>query len=258
FTACKSPDCVRCQKYLHVRQGARSKLQYYLRSKDSKPLTKVILALDDHVSPRKYTMQNPNVFYLPGISAKPWWNESEVLFNEDLDLLRRNFNDIKREFQEALKVQSSEECSRYWSQNDTESGKWNIFCFYNQGSKMRDNCLLCPKTCKLIEQLPHFMQNCIFGNALFSVLHPGTSIEEHYGPSNLRIRCHLGLDVPPRCALTVAKESKTWTEGQCLLFDDSFLHCAENKSDEERAVLMLDLWHPYLSQPERSALEHIF
>jgi hypothetical protein len=201
FAACKSPDCVRCQKYLHVRQDARNKLQDYLHKNDSKALVKVILALDDHVSPRKYTMQNPNVFFMPGIAAKPWWDDSRKLFEEDLSLLQNNFEEIKAELVKAFELQNSEDCSRYWSKNDTEAGQWNIFCFYNQGSKMIDNCLQCPKTWSVIEQLPHFMQHSIFGNALFSVLYPGITITVHYGPSNLRIRCHLGKYYCHSCAI---------------------------------------------------------
>jgi aspartate beta-hydroxylase len=41
---------------------------------------------------------------------------------------------------------------------------------------------------------------------------------------------------------------------QCLIFDDSFVHEAWNDSDEVRAVLIFDLWNPYLQEPEREAM----
>lgn len=35
-----------------------------------------------------------------------------------------------------------------------------------------------------------------------------------------------GLRVPPSCELVVGGEPQCWSEGSCLLFDDSFLHRA--------------------------------
>ena len=193
FTACKSPDCVRCRKYQDIRKQAKGRLQQYLKHNDPKYLTRVILAVrDPNIAPRKFTMQNPNVFFLPGLSAKPWWDESKMLFDDDLKILSRNYHDIAKEFEDVFKLQDTPECPMYWSQNDTESGQWNIFCFYNQGSRINENCSKCPKTAEVLQKLPHFMKTSIFGNAFFSVLQPGTTVTEHHGPCNLRIRCHLG------------------------------------------------------------------
>lgn len=76
---------------------------------------------------------------------------------------------------------------------------------------------------------------------------------------NVILNSFSGLKIPEGCSLTVAKVSKPWKEGDCLLFDDSFLHSASNENtDEARVVLMLDLWHPYLSQAEKNALRYIF
>ncbi len=35
-----------------------------------------------------------------------------------------------------------------------------------------------------------------------------------------------GLKVPSGCELVVGGEPQCWSEGSCLLFDDSFLHTA--------------------------------
>ena len=34
----------------------------------------------------------------------------------------------------------------------------------------------------------------------------------------------LGLQTPPQCELVVGGEPQCWSEGHCLLVDDSFLH----------------------------------
>jgi aspartate beta-hydroxylase len=38
-----------------------------------------------------------------------------------------------------------------------------------------------------------------------------------------------------------------------MVFDDTFEHSAENPSDEVRGILLMDSWHPDLSEPERAA-----
>lgn len=40
------------------------------------------------------------------------------------------------------------------------------------------------------------MSGCSLGYTFFSVLTPGTHIEPHCGASNLRLRCHLPLQLP--------------------------------------------------------------
>ena len=39
------------------------------------------------------------------------------------------------------------------------------------------------------------MARTVFGNAFVSVLEPGSEITPHCGPTNLRVRCHLALQV---------------------------------------------------------------
>lgn len=70
-----------------------------------------------------------------------------------------------------------------------------------------------------------------------------------------------GLRVPPSCELVVGGEPQCWSEGSCLLFDDSFLHRAFHEGGAEdgpRVVFMVDLWHPNVAAAERQALDYIF
>jgi aspartyl/asparaginyl beta-hydroxylase (cupin superfamily) len=39
---------------------------------------------------------------------------------------------------------------------------------------------------------------------------------------------------------------------ECLIFDDTIEHEAENNGDELRVVLIFDLWNPLLSEEERA------
>jgi aspartate beta-hydroxylase len=45
-----------------------------------------------------------------------------------------------------------------------------------------------------------------------------------------------------------------WQEGRCVTFDDTFEHEAWNRSDRVRAVMILDSWHPDLTEAEREAI----
>lgn len=51
--------------------------------------------------------------------------------------------------------------------------------------------------------------------------------------------------------IKVAGETRYLQEGKAVIFDDSFLHEAGNTSAEEpRVVLIVDIWHPDLSDEE--------
>ena len=105
-----------------------------------------------------------------------------------------------------------------------------------------------------------------------------------------------GLETSEHCTLTVGGETRTWRDGHCIFFDDSFLHevyyqertdacgnvsektCSaticqqidtgisgneDGRSDAciqypSRVVLIMDLWHPDLSPLEIDALTYIY
>ncbi|XP_010835736.1 PREDICTED: aspartate beta-hydroxylase domain-containing protein 1 [Bison bison bison] len=119
----------------------------------------------------------------------------------------------------------------------------------------------CPGAYRALRGLRSFMSANTFGNAGFSVLLPGARLEGRCGPTNARVRCHLGLKIPPGCELVVGGEPQCWAEGHCLLVDDSFLYTvAHNGSPEDgpRVVFIVDLWHPNVAGAERQALDFVF
>jgi len=59
----------------------------------------------------------------------------------------------------------------------------------------RSTCEKCPRTMAALASVP-VMSGCSLGYVFFSVLSPGTRIEPHCGASNLRLRCHLPLQLP--------------------------------------------------------------
>ncbi len=121
-----------------------------------------------------------------------------------------------------------------WPEKFLYKKGWDVFGLYAFGKKQEDNCSLCPQTTKLVEAIPGMT------TAGFSSLVPGTHIAPHVGYSQAVLRCHLGLIVPDNCAIRVANQTKTWQEGKCLIFDDTYEHEAWNRSNSHRIVLLLD------------------
>ena len=54
------------------------------------------------------------------------------------------------------------------------------------------------------------------------------------------------------------EQQRTYKETEALLLDNSFPHYVYNHSDEDRFVLIVEVWHPALTAVERDALATIF
>jgi hypothetical protein len=136
----------------------------------------------------------------------------------------------------------------------TAAGDWNVLYLdlHSAGAAAvaaAANRARCPITSRLLESIPRQ-----YGHALFSALAPHTHVSTHTGPTNKKLRCHLPLVVPGggRCRLRAGDATVTMVEGRCLVFDDSAQHEAWNDADEPRIVLIVDVWHPDLSDEEVS------
>lgn len=115
-----------------------------------------------------------------------------------------------------------------------DGDRWKAFALYAFGRKIAANCLRCPETTRLVEAVPGML------SAGFSRLEPGAHIRPHTGLRRGVIRCHVGLKIPPDCALRVEGETRSWRQGECLVFDDTREHEAWNRSETERVVLLVD------------------
>jgi beta-hydroxylase len=93
---------------------------------------------------------------------------------------------------------------------------------------------LCPLTASLVHQIPGLF---IAG---FSLLKPNCKIKPHVGYTNEVYRSHLGLACPPQAWLKVDDETYHWRSGEVVVFDDTKMHSAENASNTNRVVLIVD------------------
>ena len=65
---------------------------------------------------------------------------------------------------------------------------------------------------------------------------------------------HLALVVPPQCRFRVGGRYREWEAGKAFVFDDTIDHEAWNDGDEARAVLIFDVWSPFISETERKMI----
>jgi aspartyl/asparaginyl beta-hydroxylase (cupin superfamily) len=138
------------------------------------------------------------------------------------------------------------------------SAAWSALHLWRDGERIADACARAPQTAALVEQLP---LAAIPGRAppvFFSILQAGKHIPPHTGVTNTRAIIHLPLIVPPGCAFRVGGETREWREGEAFAFDDTIEHEAWNRSDQDRAVLILDCWNPHLGDAERAMISRIY
>ncbi|KAJ8322287.1 hypothetical protein KUTeg_000758 [Tegillarca granosa] len=116
-----------------------------------------------------------------------------------------------------------------------------------EGMKIKENCAKAPRTCELIDKIPDAK----------GLMHPGVHVWPHCGPTNCRIRAHLGLVVPKGPRIRVGNTTRQWSVGKFIIFDDSFEHEVWHNGTELRLVLIVDFWHPELSALEKRDLTPI-
>merc|ERR550519_2710237 len=98
-------------------------------------------------------------------------------------------------------------------------------------------------TCRMIQQFPA-AAGCPKCKASFSLVDPGTLIPAHAGPTNTRLRAHLGLVVPKKgdLRIRVGNETTTWKQGKWTIIDDSFEHEIINDTPSPRLILLVDFF----------------
>lgn len=144
-----------------------------------------------------------------------------------------------------------------WSELD-HSLDWGSLHLWREGQRNDEACARAPKTAALIESLPlaHIPNRA--PTVFFSILKAGKHIPPHTGVTNARTIIHLPLIVPDDCQFRVGGEVRTWREGEAFAFDDTIEHEAWNRSSQDRAVLILDVWNPHLSQAEQEMIVRLF
>lgn len=140
----------------------------------------------------------------PNLRAQAFWSLEETSYGKNLRQMQDNWLAIRAEGLNAL-IKSGyymDEC-----ENLKREGDWKEFALFVRGQQIHRNCKKAPITCSLINRFPA-ARDCKRGQVKFSVMRPGTRVWPHCGPTNCRLRAHLGLVVPYGTRLRVADEEQ--------------------------------------------------
>lgn len=162
-----------------------------------------------------------------GIAAAcPEIREEALSIARDLSRVPR-FHEIMPE-QEAL------------SANDGRD--WRLFILKAYGIEFHKNIARCPRLADLLRRFPEILSMSV------SFLAPGKHIPAHRGPFRGVLRFYLMLSTPTfpgggsAALLRIAGQDYWLSDGQYLLWDDTFTHEVRNDGDAVRAALLLDVW----------------
>ena len=201
--------------------------------------------LSEYLNLFKNSSTDPLKRVYPGLRRRAWHDVKRFSIAVELE---QAFEDIRRE----ISALRSDEFHRE-SEPIERSGNWDVLFLYERGKRNDDVCKRLPTLSAIIDR---YAIKGLAGLSYLSRLKPHTAIASHCGPTNLRLRCHLGLQVPTGdCSLEVDGQIEQWREGRCLVFDDFLPHSAWNNTDAERLVAIVDIWHPDLTESEIQFLE---
>lgn len=176
----------------------------------------------------------------PGLRKQPFWDP------ELFPIVR----ELEEQYPAILAELSNVARDLYCHERESipRKGNWQVLFLYERGRRHEKTCEMLPITTSIVEHNRTIRTQR--GLIYFSRASAKTFIAPHYGPTNMRLRCHLGIKVPRDCGMLVDGIANTWKEGRCLVFDDSFRHEVWNRSEDDRIVFIVDLWHPDLSDDE--------
>lgn len=225
----------------------------------------------------------PSEEHVDGLTAKPFWDvvDEPQLFPWAA-ALEENAHVIAKEFEEKLARDEEMFASDSAWQNQVMGQGWSAIRLQRLGVWNTQNCNEFPKTYQLLQSLniPLAVRGVCFARQA-----PGSGVEPHSDGRNFILTSHLGIKVPEGkrtnlfvlfdclikflitfvpwsfgvgCWMKAGGETRTWEEGKLTTLDTSFEHSTGNPSDAERVVLIIDYWHPELTEAERAGLEYVY
>jgi len=167
-----------------------------------------------------------------------------------LDPLRDGWREIR---EEALHLFDEGYIRAAEKHNDASFGSffkegWKRFYLKWYGEPLPSAHTLCPNTVALLDTIPSVKA------AMFALLPPGSKLNPHRDPFAGSLRYHLGLITPNSddCRIFVDGELYAWRDGEDIVFDETFVHWAENRTDQTRVILFCDVERPLRTAPMRA------
>ncbi|HEU4734184.1 MAG TPA: aspartyl/asparaginyl beta-hydroxylase domain-containing protein [Kofleriaceae bacterium] len=199
--------------------------------------------------------QQPLFLYIPGLPLAPVFPRDALPFADWYEAQTEAIAEEMRAVRDGDGVQPFHyDVPEVQRGSLTAGGAWDAYFFYVDGEANEAHRAACPNVSSVLARLPLDHVRDHGPEVCFSIMRPGAHILPHRGVTNARAVLHLGLEIPEGCALNViGVEELHWQVGRCFAFDDTYEHEAWNRSDTTRAILLADIWNPYLRAAEREA-----
>ncbi len=186
------------------------------------------------------------IYLFSKLPSKPY---HDVTVFPELKLLSENWLQIRDEalaLDGARQIVAAEGNSDAGFNSFFKTG-WRRFQLKWYGNDLVSARRLCPVTVSLLDRIPSVKA------AMFASLPPGAKLVAHRDPYGGSMRYHLALEAPgdPRCAIYVDGQPYVWKSGEGVIFDETYIHYAENKTDQPRIVLFCDIRRPLWFAPAR-------
>jgi aspartyl/asparaginyl beta-hydroxylase (cupin superfamily) len=199
----------------------------------------------------RHPQQKGAKWIMPGLMSKAWREPSDLTkLAPFLSLLESSHAAVKREIGAVLADRRPLEPYEHYLVHQDD---WKALYLFRNGAPVEQTRAWVPVTYELMKEASREWL-CPLLEMHFSILEPGAVIPPHCDLWNFTINVHLAVDIPEGCTIRVGDEERTWEEGRCLVFDYSFLHQAWNRGSRPRVCLLMDLWSPEVTLPERAAL----
>jgi beta-hydroxylase len=221
-------------KWLIVCAWLFSLLWIHLRGKVRLPLRQQLLDQSTLMAPINVFM-----YLFSRTPAKPFVAPSNL---PELARLRQNWETIRAEAENlrALWTDSPADAEEGLEPDRFPRKRWNdlYLKWYDDVSLPARE--LCPRTCALLQAIPSVKL------ASFVELPSGASLRRHRDPYAGWLRYHLGLATPndDACFIEVDGRRHAWRDGEALLFDETYVHHADNGCASGRLVLLCDVERP--------------
>ncbi|SUI84870.1 Aspartyl/Asparaginyl beta-hydroxylase [Serratia quinivorans] len=160
----------------------------------------------------------------------------------ELQVLRENWQTIRDEGLQLMAIQQIKASDQFNDAGFNSFFKtgWKRFYLKWYEDSHPSAMSLCPQTTALLRSLPSVKA------AMFAELPDGSRLPRHRDPYAGSLRYHLGLITPndDRCFIEVDGERYSWRDGEGVMFDETYLHFAENQSGQNRLILFCDIERP--------------
>ncbi|HLU20536.1 MAG TPA: aspartyl/asparaginyl beta-hydroxylase domain-containing protein [Pusillimonas sp.] len=182
---------------------------------------------------------NAFMYVFSAVPARPYISNTGIkglaALDENWEVIRQEAAALARE--ERIRAAANNDDAGF---NSFFKTGWKRFYLKWYNAEHPSAAELCPKTVALLRNIPEVKA------ALFAVLPPGAKLNPHRDPYAGSLRYHLGLDTPndAGCFIEVDGQRYSWRDGESVVFDETYIHWAQNTTDQTRTILFCDLERP--------------